>query len=156
VWVFHGGDTAVFVYVLLAFLFFVMAVFLCFPGTYKFWKNYLLKARATENKLRALKWLDRLHTIYCEVESVVRGRGGILYFMSLLAWGVEIGNLSIFNGVGEPDGISQRVVNYLTSAISGGKSPELQRFAIVSVALLMVAYLFIKAGERMTRKEERK
>lgn len=155
VWMINGGSMASFVYTLFVFLVFVLIIYFVYPGVYKFWKKYLLKAKASEYKLSVLRLLERLNTIYCEVENVAKGRGIILYFMSLIAWGVEIGSLYILNGIKGQGQISNGIYEYLTSAMSGSQSSELKRFVIASVVLLIVIYLIIKAGEMLIGKKDR-
>lgn len=148
-WILFGGHMTTFVYILLIFLVFVLFIYFVYPSVYKFWKSYLLKSDASEHKLAVLKMLEMLNMIYKEIESVAKGRGIILYFMSLVAWGVEIGSLILLNEISRNGKISQIISDYLTSAMKGNQSTELKQFVIVSVALFILVYIVIKVC-RMT------
>lgn len=152
-WAFNGGQITAFVYLLLVFLVFVLLLYFVYPGVYKFWKRYLLRAKASKRKLAVLKMLETLNKIYCEIENVAKGKGIILYFMSLLAWGVEIGSLTLLQGISKDGEVSQIILDYLASAMSGNQSIELKQFVIKSVVLLIVLYLVIKAGEMILGKK---
>lgn len=147
VWIFNGGQMTSFVYILLIFLVFILLVYCLYPGGYKFWKKYLLTAKASENKLAALRILEAVDRLYQETQSVVKGRGIILYFLSLIAWGAEIESITLLNDTVENVQLSQTISRYLTSAIGGSQSIELKKFVIASVGLLIVIYLIIKVGE---------
>lgn len=144
IWMLEGIHIAPFYYVLLLFLVIVFIIYFVFPGIYRFWKEYLLKADATEHRLKVLKFLERFNDIYREAAGIVNGRGIILYFMSLVAWGLEIISLCILSGIIEEGGMYQMVSDYLTSALGGVQSTELKRFIVVSVTLLTGMYIIIK------------
>ena len=134
-----------FVYFFLTFLAFALIVYHCYPRIYEFWKKYLLKATATEQRLQLLKVIKYLNDIYEEVKNVVRGRGIILYCISCIAWIIEIGSLYVLNKLMQVSNMERIIADYLTSAISENQSMELKRFVIVSVVLLIGLYGVIKA-----------
>ena len=145
----NGGTITSLVYMLLVFLLFVFLCYLAFPGLYKFWKRNLLREKATNNKLRVLKFLDSLNKIYREIESVAKGRGAILYFLSLIAWGVEIGSITLLNKLDKDIGLSSTISDYLTSALSGGQSNELGQFVFISILFMISIYLVLKAKDTL-------
>ena len=149
-----GGEITNLVYVLLMFLVFVLIIYLLFPRIYTFWNKRLLGLNATQSRLRALKFFNYLNSIYCEVEDVTKGRGIILYSMSMIAWGVEIGSLYILNGNVADHTAYGVVSDYLTSAISGRQSIELERFVITSAVFLMGIYFIIKICDFLRRKDK--
>lgn len=153
VWAFSGGYVTSFVYVLLVFLGFALLIYAVFPGVHKFWKKYLLKANATEKKLAALKMLDTLQLIYQEITSVSKGRGIILYFMSLLAWLVEIGSIAVLNGLSGTGKLNQKISEYLMSAMSSNQSTEFSQFVFISVILMVVIYVVLKIIELLEGKK---
>ena len=152
VWLLSGGKVTSLVYILLIFLAFVLFVYGAFPKVCIFWKKYLLKAKATENSLAVLAMLERANTLYHVVENVVVGRGIILYFMSLIAWGVEIGSVALLSKMLNSKVIDIVITNYLTSAMSGNQSIELRQFIFTSVVLLTAFYLIIKILEKAGKK----
>lgn len=147
VWIFNGGNITLFTYLLLLFLAFALLIYFVFPGVHSFWKKYILKAKATEKKLAMLKILNSLDLVYQEIRNVSKGRGMILYFMSLLAWAMEIGGLAVVNEISGEGEISQTISAYLLSAMGTNGSIELRQFVFLSVILLMIIYLIMKGLE---------
>ena len=113
-----------------------------FPETIKYWKKMFLTLKATPGKLKALEWIEVSIHVFREFEEVCKGRGILMYALSVLAWVVEIGGLMI-----QTKGIARGEVNivngYLLAAIGGGMSIELRRFVIASVVFLLLIWLLI-------------
>lgn len=151
---FNGSYIPFFIYLLLIFLVLVLLVYAVFPGICQFWKKYFLRVRATENKLIILKMLRTLNMIYEETARVVKGRGIILYFMSLAAWGIEMISIGLLNGVVRGDKLNQAIWRYLTAAIGGGRFVQMDRFVFVSIIMLLAMYSAIKMEEVLNRKKE--
>ncbi len=146
-WIAKGGLMMPIVYILLVFILVAALMFFAFPGLYTYWKKFLLRANATPRKLRALRYLESLSRVYQEIIAVTKGRGLILYILSLMAWAVEMGSVALLNK-------DDKLKEYLTSALSDSQSFELKQFIFISVILLIVMYLFVKAVD--TLKAERK
>ncbi len=144
---FSGGHMTLLAYILIIFLAMMLIAYCVFPGIYRFWKKHILRAPATEKGLAALKMLEMLSAVYLEIEGVVRGKGIILYFMSLVAWGVEIGSVILLNEIPGGGGLDGVITGYLMSALGGGQSVELARFVFASIVLLMVTYIMMKFNE---------
>ena len=143
-WIINGGHITLLTYALMLFLICILVLYFVYPGMYHFWKKYILKAKATEHKLAVLKLLDMSNALYQEIVGVSRGRGVILYFMSLIAWGVEIGSLVLLTGPSVKEPLSEIITQYLISAMGGGASAELNQFVFISVVLMLVIYIGIK------------
>jgi hypothetical protein len=156
VWVLIGGDLPLLVYILFLFLIAVLLIFLLFNGVRVFWNKYLLKAAASENKLAALKFLSALNVVYQEIKNVVKGRGIIMYAMSIVAWCIEIGSIAILNGLLGERELVRQISSYLTSAMGGNTSIELKQFVFVSVVMLIACYIMIKVVEMVLRKKVRR
>lgn len=152
-WLLYRGDMTLLVYILLAFLMFAMFIYFIFPGLFKFWKQYLLKAKASRNSLSALRILEALNCIHQEIVWVAKGRGLLLYFISLVAWSVEIGSLAIVNRIARNRKPGQMVFKYLSSAMTGNQLLELRQFIIVSVIVLITASVIMKVREILIRKK---
>ena len=151
VWLYSGEKIIPIVYLLVIFLLAAIVVFVVFPGLYSYWKRYLLRAKATSRKLRILSYLDKMNMVYAELINVSRGRGIILYVLSLLAWVAEIGSVSLMSGIVKDAnasssgmGLSDKISEYLMSALGGPESVELKRFILISVALMIVIYVLVK------------
>lgn len=153
--VFNGGNLTPFIYLLLIFLVLIVVAYLVFPEFYTFWKDYLLKAKASKNKLVILGMLDILGKVYKEIENVVKGCGIILYLMSVTAWSVEIGSLVILGGIRNENNLNQVISTYLVSAMGGVSSIELKRFVFASLVGFILIYLILKIYELVARKKEK-
>lgn len=154
IWIFNGGQLAVLTYVLLLFLISVFLIYTTFPGMYNFWKGYFLRAKATEHKLTALRLLKSFDVLYAEVTTTTKGRGVILYFMSLIAWGVEIGCIALLCGLNNETHLIKTINDYLSSALGNGASNELTQFIFVSVIFMIVVYTCIECYEKFFGKKE--
>ena len=144
---FENGQSMPIVYILLGFTLIGILIYLLFPGIYHFWKRYLLRADASEHKLWALKGLEDANTVYMEIAGVAKGRGAVLYFLSLLAWGVEIGSIVLVSRFEAGSGARGQISQYLSAALGIDSSPELSRFIVISVIGLILLYLGIKFRE---------
>ena len=152
-WMLWGGAFPMLVYGFLIFLGLVVLIYLGFPGMHEVWKKYLLSSKATVHKLQLLKLLDAASRIYNEIRGVLHGRGSLLYILSILAWGVEIGSLYLLRAPGEDPG--DTVSAYLSAAMGMGSSVEMQRFVVFTILLLICAYALIKLVETAMVKKER-
>lgn len=155
IYLFNGGHITSLVYVLMIFLTFVLIVYFVFPGVYRFWKHYMLRAKATERKLSILKLLSTMNHVYEEIKGVSKGRGIILYFMSLAAWAVEIGSVVLQRGVFSSAEIFDDVAAYLSTAMGNNSFDILRMFVFVSVVVMMTLYLIVKNMELFSRKKVR-
>ncbi len=154
-WLPFGGHITKLVYILLIFLLSVLLIYYSFPGVYRFWKQYILRSRATRKKLTVLRILEALNRIYAEIREVSKGRGMILFFLSLLAWTVEIGSAVVSAGLFHEGKLSLMISDYLSAAMGIGQCAELERFVFVSVALLIAVYLTAKLVELLRGGKER-
>ena len=152
-WLYSGEAIIPLVYLLVVFLIGAVIIFIVFPGLYSYWKKYLLKAKGTPKKLRVLFFLGKMNMVYAQIINVSKGRGIILYVFSLLAWMTEIGSVVLLNGFGEGTGLSDKISDYLRSALSGTQTIELKRFILLSVVLMIVIYLLVKLSDLATGKE---
>lgn len=155
IWLLNGGKIDFLVYLLIVFLIFSLIIYFVFPSVYKFWTKYLLRTKASQQKLGALKTLQKINAIYCEIENVARGRGIILYIMSIIAWGCEIGSLYVLGRIMGTNRIDNEVFRYLNSAMSGSQSIELRRFIAISVILLITTYIVIKVTKTFWEKRRK-
>ena len=139
-----GGVIAPFVYGLIVFAVVLLLMYMAFPGMHHYWLKYLLRADATSRRIKVLKILDNLNHVYKEIGNVTRGRGIILYGLSLMAWGVEISAISLLYRLrGEKD-VFGKIFEYISSAISSSQSTELKQFVFISVVVLSVLYALVK------------
>lgn len=142
----HIGQRMPFVPVAYAFILFLLSVLLlyaAFPGIHRYWKRQLLDARATERTVRSLRMLESVAAVYGEASSLAKGKGILVYMMSLAAWGMEIGSLA-FQDVAGGNGMGDAMMDYLTAAMGGGSSARLDRFAVLSIGFLLVLYAVMK------------
>ena len=115
------------VYVMSLVLFFLMMLYWGFSEIYQFWNNYLLKTTVSARKIKMLKRLKSLKILYKEIQFIVKGRGMILYFLSLTAWVIEVG----FH--------NDDIVKYLYSVMKVSSS----QFIFVSIIELLIVYVVL-------------
>ena len=151
---FNGGKITAFTYILLLFLLCILLIYFVYPDIYIFWKKYILNAKATKTNIMILKILDAFNNVYLEVMNISKGKGVILYFMSLIAWLCEISGIVLIGGIVEDEQINKTIANYLSSAVGKDISYELKQFIFVSVIIMIVVYSIIKIFEMIKRKKE--
>lgn len=154
VYIFNQGQLPVMTYFLIIFLLLMLLMYFVYPGLYKYWLKIFLRSTATPNKLKALNLLEKLQFVFNEIEIVIKGKGIILFFLSLIAWFVEIGYVVIASMITKQNNTNQVVSTYLASAIGIGQSDELQRFVFVSVIQLLCLYVILKACFNTRKKNE--
>ena len=146
--IWEGGRLTALVYILIAFILLLLFIFFAFPATYLYWKKYLLRADATVAKNKMLRTLAYLNRIYREVENVIKGRGGLLYLLSIIAWAIEIGGVCIIKRLQEDQGaLGEKILQYLSSALTGNQVVEMRQFVFISIVLLIAIYVFVKGAE---------
>ena len=150
---FYGGQITSFLLVLLIFLVLVVLLYRAFPGARKFWKHYFLSKKATPRRMGALKALESFHRIYEEVSVVTSGRGILLYVLSFLAWGVEIGSIVLQTKLFFGGAVAETMSAYLASAMSGDPTVPLRQFIFVSVILLLVLFVIIQCARAFSKKK---
>lgn len=146
-----GGKVAPIVYFFVICLCFILMLYMIFPGIHKFWKKHILCAKATKNGLSMLKMLDTMEKVYQEIKTVSRGRGMILFCLSVLAWGTEIGSIALKYGAMKEFELSSVVSTYLLAAINGNSFVELEQFIFMSVLLMICVYGMMKVIETVKR-----
>lgn len=147
--VFGEGSASTIMYFFIIFLIIAVIAYSSFLGIYRFWKKYFIKSNATTATIRLLTLLEMLKAIFDEITSALKGRGLLLFFLSCLAWSVEVGAFVLIFGVRGNSNISDRVSLYLRSALGIAKTPEMDRFVSLTVILLGIVYFVIKITERV-------
>lgn len=130
-------------YVLLAALAAILICYLVCPQICRYWKRYFLQLEASVRRNRVLRSLCYLEHAYGEVAAVVKGRGVILYALSLMAWTAETGGLVLLDRMLSGQGPGQAVSAYLTAALAGTESAYLKQFVAAGVALAAVLYVLL-------------
>ena len=145
--IFNGGDAPKLAYLLIMFLGILFVIYFVFPGIYDCWKKFLLSTKATENKMTMLRIITTMGKIHQEISSVAKGRGFILYVLSMVAWSAELGSIAVIIGSENRDSVSEGFSRYLSTAMGTGTSVELKRFIVVSVVTLIVVYIIVKGKD---------
>lgn len=79
---------------------------------------------------------------------MTRGRGILLYALSVIAWGIELGSVVLISGDRGIRDKNRVISQYLSSALGIGYSIELRQFVFCSVVLLIITYSVIKFFEQ--------
>lgn len=140
--IFTKSSPTYLVYFLFCSMLLLSALYFLFPGMHYFWRKFLLRSNASKNKLWILKTLVYCNNVYDEIAKVVKGRGIILYFLSLVAWMLEIGSLAITTNMVSSN-TSMKISEYITSAMTGHVTIEMRRFIFISVIILLDIYVLL-------------
>ena len=140
----NGGPITPLLCFLVVILFFMLIAYAVFPGIYQYWKKYILRLNVTPRKIRFLSFIDKCNVVYKRISNVTRGRGVILYFLSLIAWGIELGGIAAFNYGKDGAPLNSEITEYLMAALGAGRSVELRLFAVFSVVLMIMLYAGLK------------
>lgn len=149
-------DVSIFIYILMLFLLSLLLIYKNFPNFYKFWKKYNLSAKASSKNLAHLKQLETANNLYSEVKDIIKGRGMVLFLLSLAAWVVEICNLILISKAEETKNLNIKISEYLLSALGLEQSAEFINYTFLSITILIAVYLFIKSTEIIDGKKGRK
>lgn len=152
--IFNGNNVPLLTYILIIFLITMFAIYFIFPGIYNFWKKFLMSSKATENKISLLKTIYEFKRIYNEISKLMSGRGFILYVLSLIAWGIELASLALVKFSLQENSLAYDFSLYLSSALGVNDSIELRRFVIVSILVLIVAYIALKIRDIIAKRRK--
>ena len=152
--IFNGNNLSLLTYVLIIFLITMFVIYFIFPGIYNFWKKFLMSSKATENKISILKAMHEIKKVYNEISKLMSGRGFILYVLSLMAWGIELASLALIKFSLQEYSLINDFSLYLSSALGVNDSIELRRFVIVSILVLIVAYIALKIRDIITKRRK--
>lgn len=133
-------------YLLLVFLIFILLVYSAFSGVCQFWKDICF----VQGQQKTSFCIKNARNFEYNISGSGRGgegRGLILYFMSLAAWGIEITGISLLDGLSENGRLNQMISGYLAAAMGGSQSVYLNRFVFISVLLLIAVYVFMEVVE---------
>lgn len=131
--VFRSAALPWLLYVLGAFLLVVMLCYAAFPSLYAYWSEYLLRSRATMQRLRYLRFLQQTNVLYQEFRSVVQGRLLLLFLLSMLAWTAELFCIARFFG--------EDVAAYLLAAAGLAGDRVQQQFVLFGILLVLAVML---------------
>ena len=142
-------------YLFIIFLVFSLVCYLIYPAINNSIKEFLIDAPATKRRIYLLRILRSFERIYNRISLSIKGKGVILYVMSIVAWIIEVGSLVMINkvniGVFEFPNLSQ----YLSSSlISNTGSCEYTSFSIISILFLAITYFLIKLCSIFKSKEK--
>lgn len=153
---FSGGKISVLIFALIVFLLLLILAYCSFPGVYDFWKKYLLRSQTSPHTIWGLERLENFNALYVMISNVVKGKGAILFFCSIIAWGIEMGSISVVSGMivqGELGGI---ISDYLTAAVTGAESENLKLFILTSVVSQFMLYVVLHIRELLIAIRKRK
>lgn len=131
------------VYLLFLFMFFVAAAYILMPRICMYWKKYLLHEQATKRGNECLAFIVSLEKICDTISQALRGRGVIVYALSILAWLIEICGVLLLNKIDGGSVQVANIINYLSSALGIGNSDNLQYFVLGTVVMLLCTYIVL-------------
>lgn len=136
-----GMKFSLIVVVLLIFSIAMFVIYWMFHPLYSFWNNYFISSPASKRRLVALSFLKKCNLAYISISRIITGKFLILYVLSIVAWGAELGGLLIINASKQQGGLLDCVFDYLTGAITGQHNSYMVLFSVISIIILIVCYL---------------
>jgi hypothetical protein len=134
--------------VLFAFLILLVLIYWIFEPLYDYWNHFLVFNKKSVNTLRGLKFLQVCKLEYMQILKVVRGRFGMLFLMSIIAWVIEIGTLGFLNKFFSKEGLSE----YCSTILAGKMSINNISYLMASMGLLILlavaSYIYLLLKEK--------
>lgn len=103
---------------LTVFLLLMIVIYWLFIPLYQYWNHFLVFRKTSEHTLKGLQFLDICKKAFGHINEIVKGRFIILYLLSLLAWGIEIGYFLIFSRTTGKVDISTYLSDVLTGTLN--------------------------------------
>lgn len=128
-------------FILTLFIAAIILMFFTVPVICMYWKNYFLRIKATKRTIVALKAVSFIESTCLKVKSVVRGKGIIALFLSLLAWFIELAGTWLMNSLLGNSVGANYFQNYLMSALGNNNSDDLNAFVVATVIVLFIGYI---------------
>lgn len=136
----NGNFTWVF-YLLFLFGLLIFEIYLVLPSICMYWIKYLLQARASRSNLRILSIISAVKNICNAVSTAVKGKGIIVFSLSVISWIVEIGGLALLSNIdGNASSAVTMITNYLGAALGIGHSSSLNYFVVMTIVMLIICY----------------
>lgn len=150
-----GMNSSIILNLLVIFSVCVFIAYHTFRPLYKFWNEFFISSNASRRRLKALAFLKKCNMAYGSVDRSVKGKFLMLYVLSLLAWGIELGGLVLANWGNGDMRFQDRVYEYLTAALTGESSTYMKNFSLVSIVILLVCYLMTWVYRMMKQQREK-
>lgn len=150
-----GMNSSIILNLLVLFSVCVFIAYHAFRPLYKFWNDFFISSNASRRRLKALAFLKTCNMAYGSVDRSVKGKFLMLYVLSLLAWGIELGGLVLANWGNGDIRFQDRVYEYLTAALTGKYSTYMKNFSLVSIVILLVCYLMTWVYRMMKQQREK-
>ena len=132
----------------------LVALYLFLPGFLKYWRQNMLEGRSSSVRLAWLEMIKFIDNAYLDVRQMLQGRFGLLIFMSILSWSVEMGSLIVLRTV-PYNGIDNLFPRYLDAALLQVRFlPQLNFVVISSVLLLLANAIVLFSGMHKATKNQ--
>jgi hypothetical protein len=129
-------------------LVFVYAIF----GTlYGYWNDYLIKRGQTKGSITMLDNLRQINNGHQYIMTLLRGKALLLFFMSLLAWSIELLGIKLLVVKSGLDFRSEILGEYLNSALTGVANGYLDIYIVISFIVLEFGMLAVFITSRNRR-----
>jgi len=134
---------------MLLFIIIVIASYVLIPHICDYWKKYLLHAQATDLTIKCLYFVSAMERISITITRVLKGRGEIIYTLSIVAWLIEIGGALILAKIYEGIYDVSMMLDYLSAALGRGNSMYLQHFVLVTIVMMICTYIIYVLLKRL-------
>lgn len=138
-------------FLLIAFLTILIFLYFLFPGLYGYWNKYFLKSTATKRKLSALHIIKKSNEVYTILKENIRGKGIILYLLSLVAWAIESTGFWIIANYPNSNTNAANLFMYLRAALGIGTLREQELFMIACAVISALSYICLSCNLKIRR-----
>ena len=137
--------------ILIFFVVFLVATILLYIAVkpfYYYWNSYLMINRTSKRTLQVLSMLQKMKN-GCELlEQSIKGRFGLLFVLSLAAWGIEITTLFLVG----PMLVAVKPSDYFSSILLGGQNEYNQLFTMIALIVNAIGFVIMAVWKRGTDK----
>jgi uncharacterized protein (TIRG00374 family) len=134
--------------ILTLFLIVIILIYILFLPLKDYWNNFLIFKKSSKNTLKGLHIIKTAENAYKNINDVVKGRFIILCFLSLVAWGLEIGSLFLVGQELEKTSLGI----YLTDILKG----TLNSNNIVYTICCFIFFVIVETGLVIVSKRRNK
>ncbi len=136
----YGGQISFIVFFLLIFTCLLILSYLSFKSFYLYWNKRVIKSSCSKRGISFLKHLKNINNIYEDVHMILKGKGMILLFISLLSWIIELFGLMITI---KDDSFRNMLIIYIQSIIGRGNTVYNKEFVFFSVVILVMVFIVV-------------
>lgn len=141
-----GYETTPILIFFVVFLVAVILLYIAIKPFYYYWNSYLMINRTSKRTLKVLSALESMKKGYELMSQSIKGRFGLLFVLSLAAWGIEIATLFLVG----PSVVVLEPNDYFISMLFGGQNEYNQMFTLLAVIVNAIGFAVMVVWKRGT------